>query len=150
MNIRFEEINKDNWINCIMLTTNPNKENTLFEEFVASNAVSIAQSKAEDGWITKAVYDGDKMVGFVMYGYSYKDDFYEICRIMIDYGEQRKGYGKRALEYTIDEMKQIKECREIFLSFDEDNNIARKLYEAYGFKDTCRLNDDEVLYSLKL
>lgn len=62
MNINFEEVNKDNWIDCIMLTTNTNGEKTLFEEFVASNAISIAQSKAEDGWNTRAIYDGSKSV----------------------------------------------------------------------------------------
>lgn len=150
MNIMFLEVDKDNWIECIKLTTNSDGKHTLFEEFVASNAVSIAQSKAEDSWITKVIYDGSIMVGFIMYGYSNKNNFFEVCRIMIDYKQQGKGYGKKALEYAVTELRNIKDCKEIFLSFDPENKLARYLYEKFGFKDTGKMNEEEVLFSLKL
>jgi diamine N-acetyltransferase len=51
----FREVTTDNWIACICLTTKKG-EHELFEEFVASNAVSLAQSKVQDGWTTRAIY----------------------------------------------------------------------------------------------
>jgi diamine N-acetyltransferase len=150
MNIYLKDIDNSNWIECIQLTTNEENEHFVFEKFVASNALSIAQSKIQDGWITKAIYDEDKMIGFTMYGFSHEHNFYEICRLMIDHKYQGKGYGREALEIVIEEMKKIKVCREIFLSFDPINQIGKNLYESFSFKDTGRVIDGEMLYSLKL
>jgi len=150
MNIYFKDIDKENWKECIFLTTNKDGKHFLCEEFVASNALSIAQSKIEDGWITKAIYNENDMIGFSMYGYCYENNFYEICRIMIDHKYQGKGYGKAALQKIIEEMKKFRDCKEVFLSFDPENKVGKQLYETFGFKDTGKTIDDELLYSLKL
>lgn len=150
MNIHFRDIDKENWKECIFLTTNKDGEHHLCEEFVASNALSIAQSKIEDGWITKAIYNENDMIGFTMYGYCYENNFYEICRIMIDHKYQGKGYGKAALQKVIEEMKKFKDCKEVFLSFDPENKVGKQLYEILGFKDTGKTIDGELLYSLEL
>jgi diamine N-acetyltransferase len=47
-------------------------------------------------------------------------------------------------------MKNFKDCNEVFLSFDPENQIGKKLYESFNFKATGRIIDDEVLYSLSL
>lgn len=57
---------------------------SLCEEFVASNALSIVQSVYEDGWIIKAIEHEDKLIGFTMFGWNEQEEFYELCRIMID------------------------------------------------------------------
>lgn len=150
MNLYLKDINNDNWEECIFLTTNKDMNHFLCEEFVASNALSIAQSKIQDGWITKAIYDEDSMIGFTMYGYSYEDNFYELCRIMIDHKYQGKGYGKIALGQVIKEMKKFKDCTKVFLSFDPENQIGKRLYESFNFKDTGKVIDGELLYSLNL
>ena len=153
--VDLRDIDNENWEECIFLTTNKDREHFVCEEFVASNALSLAQSKIQKGWITKAIYDGDLMVGFTMYGFNYEHNYYEICRLMIDSKYQGKGYGKRALGEVIEEMKQIEGCKEIFLSFEPDNRVAKRLYESFNFKDTgkrmsVQTNDGELVYSLKL
>lgn len=150
MNIYLKGINEDNWEECIFLTTNKDNSHSICEEFVASNALSIAQSKIEDGWIIKAIYNETSMIGFTMYGYCYNQNFYEICRLMIDHKYQGNGYGRIALIKIINEMKKFKDCDEIYLSFDPDNKIAQKLYESLNFKDTNKIIDDEFLYKLSL
>ncbi len=150
MNIYLKEINELNWEECIFLTTNKDGKHFICEEFVASNAVSIAQSKIEKGWITKAIYAENTMIGFTMYGHCYEDNIYEICRIMIDHKFQGKGYGKVALGKVIEEMKNFKDCNEIFLSFEPENQIGKRLYESFNFKDTGKIIDGELLYSLSL
>lgn len=150
VNINFRDITKENWIECICLTTNREGKHFICEEFVASNALSLAQSKVEKGWITKAIYDEDTMVGFSMYGYCYENKFYEICRIMIDHKYQGKGYGKTSLLMIIEEMRKNVDCKDIFLSLDPENIVAKKLYTSTGFIDTGRVIEGEILYSLSV
>lgn len=150
MNIYLKDIDNENWEQCIFLTTNKEGKHFVCEEFVASNALSIAQSKVQKGWITKAIYDEDIMIGFTMYGFCYEHNFYEICRIMIDHKYQGKGYGKIALGKVIEEMKNFKDCNDIFLSFDPENQIGKRLYESFNFKDTGKIVDGELLYSFNL
>ena len=149
MSIYLKDIDENNLLQCVLLTTNKDGKNYVFEEFVASNAFSIAQSKIQKGWTVKAIYDEDLMIGFTMYGYCYEYGFYEICRFMIDYKYQGKGYGRRALVKIIEEMKENEECKDIYISFDPNNNIARSLYESLGFKDTGKVLEEELLFKLE-
>lgn len=148
MSIYLKDIDEENFVQCACLTTNKDGKNYVFEEFVASNAFSIAQSKVQKGWTIKAIYNEDLMIGFTMYGYCYEYDFYEICRLMIDHKYQGKGYGRIALGKIIKEMKKSEDCKEIVISFDPKNNIARSLYESLGFKDTGKILEEELLFKL--
>jgi len=62
MTINLRDITNENWIECIFLTTNKEGKHFVCEKFVASNALSLAQSKVQKGWITKAIYNGETMV----------------------------------------------------------------------------------------
>ncbi len=146
--IKLVDIHKSNWMDVIFLTTNSDGQATICEEFVASNALSIVQSIFEENWTVKAVYADNNSVGFTMYGYSDKDSFYEICRMMIDRKHQRKGYGKQALRLVIDELFQKSDCNEIYLSTDPNNQKAINLYESFGFEYTGKEIDGEALYRL--
>lgn len=150
MKLYLKEIDESNWIECVFLTTNQDQQHFVREEFVASNALSIAQSKIEKEWITKAIYVDEVMVGFTMYGFNVEHNFYEICRLMIDYRYQGKGYGRLALQRVIDEMIAIDGCYEIYLSFDPNNIIGKFLYESFNFIDTGKIVDGEVLYSYQV
>lgn len=150
MEVILRDIDETNWLECIRLTTDPMGRHVLFEEFVASNAVSIAQSAIQEGWIPKAIYDGDLMVGFTMYGYSPDLKAYEICRLMVDHRYQKRGYGRKALELVLEDMMCIRGCREVYLSFEPSNGRGRKLYSSFGFRDTGRIVDGELLYRLEL
>ena len=115
--MKLVDITSDNWEDVIFLSTNETITVTgsgepyeakgmpsLCEEFVASNALSIVQSVYENGWVIKAIeYEGE-LIGFTMFGWSEEEEFYELCRIMIDYHYQNKGYGTRAIKMILDEM----------------------------------------------
>ena len=149
MNIYLKDINEENLLECVLLTTNKEGKNYVFEEFVASNAFSIAQSKVQESWTVKAIYNEDLMIGFTMYGYCNEYDFYEICRLMIDHKYQGKGFGRISLRKIIEEMKKNEDCKDIYISFDPKNNIARSLYESLGFKDTGKTLEEELLFKLE-
>lgn len=152
--VTLKDINRDNFFQCILLKSQESDRYYLFEENVASNAFSIAQSKIEPDWVTKAIYNKeDQMVGFAMYGLSPMLNVYFITRLMIDYNFQGKGYGRSAMLEIIEQMKQFP-CEEIYTSFVPANEKAKKLYSSLGFQDTGRVvefgDESEPLYCLKL
>ena len=143
------DINKENWEEVILLTTDKDGKHFLGEEYVASNAYSIIQSVYEAGWVIKAIEHDEKIIGFTMYGLSEEDNFYEICRFMIDRRYQGKGYGKKALSVIIDEMRKEFSCNEIYLSVDPENVKAKHIYEKSGFISTGEMLDEEEVYVKK-
>ena len=149
LGLKLVEINKDNWLRTVLLTTNEDAKATVVEKFVASNALSIVQSIYETGWIVKGIEVDDKVIGFAMYGLDEDTKNYWICRLMIDHKCQGKGYGREAIQLILDEMKQLDGCETIYLSTEPDNEVAIKLYESFGFQKTGNMNEGEVEFILK-
>lgn len=141
-------ITKENWLDVLFLTTNKSGMPTLCEEYVASNALSMVQAQFENGWIIKAIEDDGEIVGFTMYGFCEKQNYYELCRLMIDKKHQKRGFGTQALKLVLDEMRQIPDCKEVYLSTDPENIVGKHLYEKAGFISENRKIDDEDLYKL--
>ena len=57
--------------------------------------------------------------------------------MMIDKKHQGKGYGKEAIKLVIEDIQSIKEDRHqtITLSYEPDNEHAKRLYEKMGFRE---------------
>lgn len=148
--MRLINIDKSNWEEVILLTTNSEGKHFLGEEYVASNAYSIVQSVYEEGWTVKAIEHEGVLIGFTMYGWGEEEEFYELCRFMIDRRYQGKGYGKEALDLIVSEMKKEFLCSEIYLSTEPDNVRAKHIYEKAGFVSTGKIVDEEELYKMEL
>ena len=157
------DITSENWEDVIFLTTNESvtvksgEESfeakgmpSLCENHVASNALSIVQSVYEDGWIVKAIEQDGKLIGFTMFGWCEEEEFYELCRLMIDFRYQNRGYGTQAIRMILEEMKSRFGCKEIYLSTGPDNVRAKHVYEKVGFRSEHRMLDDEELYKIVL
>ena len=123
---------------------------SLCEDHVASNALSIVESVYEDGWVIKAIEHEGKLIGFTMYGWSEEEEFYKLCRLMIDFHYQNQGYGTQAIRLILEEMKSRFGCKEVYLSTDPDNVRAKHVYEKCGFRSEHRMLDDEELYKIVL
>ena len=146
MNISLREITPQNFRECINLKVAAGQEN-----FVAPNVMSIAQAKIYPTVKPLAVYHEDEMVGFVMYGFDEDEKHFYLGRLMIDEKHQGKGYGKTATLAVIERMKQIEDCREIYLSFVPENTGAEKLYISVGFERTGKISEDgEVIMKFSL
>ena len=102
MTISLRPIDKDNFRPCIELDVNPEQR-----EFVASNVVSIAESKVYPHRVPLGVYNDDELVGFVMYSRDPVKLRYWIVRLMIDRAFQGRGFGRAAVLALIDLMKQL-------------------------------------------
>ena len=144
--ISLQAITAETWRQCARLKVRSDQEN-----FVAPNVYSMAQSRYESGLLPLAVYDGETMVGFVMYNEQpFEPGKYFIYRVMIGADFQGKGYGRATMRALIERMKTLPNCREIVLSYEPENTVAERLYESLGFRKTGELFEGEVVSSLKV
>lgn len=142
--IKLRDIDANNFWEVIKLSVADNQKG-----FVATNTLSIAQSKVQPECIPLAVYDDETLVGFVMYCMDADEKEYWIYRVMTDSQYQSRGYGRKAMEQLISRIKEDKEHKIIFISFEPENEWAKTLYESMGFVPDNRMIDNEVVYKLE-
>ena len=149
--ISLEKITYKNYIKTIWgLKVTPKQKN-----YVAQNTSSLAEAYVAitNGAVALpfAICRNKKPIGFLMIGYSVSEDedwndedpafiemvkkSYCLWRFMIDKRYQNKGYGRKAMQLALDYMKS-KPCGEaeyIWLSYEPENEVAKKLYASFGF-----------------
>ena len=113
---------------------------------IAPNTKSLEWAKTNANCVPLAVYADDVMIGFVMYE-PRGNGIFSIHRCMIDAKYQRQGFGRRAMELTIEQIRQLGGIT-IYLSFRPENNAARRLYESLGFVKHEIEPDGEIIYRL--
>lgn len=138
--VELREITPENFKKCIDLKVADSQRTC-----VASNVVSIAESKIYPTFNPAAIYADDKLGGFTMFGLDTDDGRYYLIRLMIDEKHQGKGYGKAATLAVIEKMRENADCRELYLSFVPENKHAEKLYERVGFVKTGEISEGEIV-----
>ena len=133
--------------------------------FVASNCYSVAEAYVtmiNGGKVFPfAIYNDKRPVGFIMLGYgenadqdgvSMEKDSYEVWRFMIDKRYQGRGYGKEALRQALEFIRTFPAgpAELCWISYEPENEIARKLYASFGFEETGEMCGDEIVAVLKL
>lgn len=149
VSVTLREIDENNWMDVVLLTTEDDKSPRVLEEYVASNALSICQAVFEGTWEVKAIYCGIKPIGFAMYGYCTERDEYELCRLMIDKKHQGKGLGTIALSLCLDELFCMEDCDAVYLQVHKDNERARHIYSRMGFRNTGEMIGDEQVFRIR-
>lgn len=121
------------------------------EQFVAPNAVSIAQAYfyRDTAWF-RAIYDGDTPVGFLMLDDKPAEASYTLWRFMIDERYQRRGYGRQALELLFAHVKGRPGAKQLYTSCVDAPGGPGPFYESIGFSYTGELEEDERLMSRPL
>ena len=120
------------------------------EQFVASNAVSIAEAHfSEDAWF-RAIYADETPIGFLMLSDQPDKGEYFLWRFMVDVQHQGKGYGSRALELLIDHVKTRPNAKELFLSHVPGTGSPEGFYRRLGFEHTGEQAGDELVMKLTL
>ena len=135
------------------------------ENFVASNAVSLAQAydTLADSKFVQAfgIWDGETPVGFAMIGHKSEEyeemaDVYRrsycLWRFMIDQRYQKRGYGRDALKLLLDYVRSFPDGEEALwsTSWEPENEVAAKLYHDFGFVENGEKDGDEIVAVLKL
>jgi diamine N-acetyltransferase len=141
--VTLREITAENWEEIAELEVSEDQE-----DLVADNTYSLAESKFTPQAVTRAVYAGQKPVGFIMYEPMIEDDRphdYLIYRFMIDRRHQGKGYGRKALEQALSEIRSNPDWERIVICYMTNNDAARKFYASLGFKETILDEDGEMI-----
>lgn len=148
----------ENWIAVTGLKPTPEQ---VVAGFVATNTFSLAQAWAETWWRPHAIYAGDEIVGFVMFGRlpAVLPPYYEdmesngehcVLRFMVDGRYQRRGYGRAALQQVIEMVQAEAGSHALVLSYEPENHGAAALYAGLGFVPTGRIVEGEVEARLDL
>ena len=120
-------ITEDNFIDAFNLRLAPGQE-----RFVSHPVRSLAQAYVyRDQCQPFGIYADGRMVGYVMVIYDYDVPEYDIWHMMIDAGEQGRGYGGEALDRVLAYIrtKPFGDSNRVALTCSKDNPVARKLYE---------------------
>jgi diamine N-acetyltransferase len=146
MSIVLRQIDERNFRQCVDLKVGDGQEG-----FVASNLMSIAESKIYPYLLPLAAYDREDLIGFAMYGCDPETGSHWIVRVMIDRAHQGKGYGRALTLALIEKIRQMPGVDEIFLSIVPGNEPAAKLYRSVGFEPTGRTSaGGETIMRLKV
>ncbi len=104
--------------------------------FIETVSQCMAEADQLALWQPVAIYDGQRLIGFAMYGLWEKEGENGrvwLDRFLIDRSRQGKGYAKPALRAIIELMVATYHCNEIYLSIYEDNVHALGIYQDLGF-----------------
>ena len=119
--------------------------------YVATSAVMLARAYAYRGQRSRAfvIYNDETPVGMGMYHDCPELDSFDLSQLFIDARYQGKGYGKASTQLVLDAMRQDGKYSKVVLCYIEGNDVARKLYESFGFVETDH-DDDEIIMELNL
>jgi diamine N-acetyltransferase len=151
--LEIRPVTKDNWQELIKLKVREDQKH-----FVASNLYSIAQAQFGDDYAGHwdlfpfGIYDGDTPVGFCMYGYDFEYPKQQafIFRLMVDEKQQGKGYGRFGMEKMLEVFRTNERVMQVGISYEPENEVARKLYAGLGFVETGEILGEETVAVLKL
>ena len=159
--LELKKINRKNVGEILKLEVFDNQKS-----FVAPNNISIIEAYLaiieNDHVFTFGIYNDDVPVGFLMIGFDVNSDDadapkiakgnYNIWRLMIDKTFQGKGFGKKAIELALEFINTFPcgTAKYCWLSYENDNYVARQLYQSVGFVETDEKDGEEMVAILKL
>jgi diamine N-acetyltransferase len=126
------------------------------ENFVANNAVSLAQALfSPEAWY-RAIYRGEEPVGFVMlYDEALRPvppahPEVGVWRFMVDQRFQGQGIGKAALLQVIEHVRSKGLYSKLALSYVPGPGCPEPFYRRLGFVPNGEVEDGEVVLELPL
>ena len=117
---------------------------------VAPNSMSIAEAYFEPRAWFRAIYADDEPVGFIMLYDDPDTSKYYLWRMMLAEGQQRKGYGKRAMDLLVEYVRTRPNAAEITVGSIPGEGSPQPFYEKFGFVATGEVKDGEVILRLEL
>lgn len=142
--ITLQPVTVENFDDVLALRVAPGQEG-----LVASNAESIAQVYVQPECCPYVIYNGDQVVGFLMYCLDADDSEYWLYRLMIDAAHQRKGYAEAAMRCLLERIKEDPAHHILYLGVDLRGEAAPALYKKLGFQFDGRVFGKEHIMRLE-
>lgn len=144
--VTLREVNKENLRTILNLKVHPEQE-----QFVAPNAVSVAQAyfDRERAWF-RAIYADDTPVGFLMLYDDPDEPEYFLWRFMIDARYQKMGFGWRALELLVQHVRTRPGAQSLGTSCVPAEGGPGPFYERFGFRYSGEEDEGELVMRLEL
>lgn len=143
--VTLREITRDSVRSVIALETKPEQK-----QFVAPNAVSVAEAHFSPLAWTRAIYADDTPVGFVMLSDDPEKPEYYLWRYMVAGEYQGFGFGRQALQLVIDYVRTRPGAKELVLSYVPGEGCPRDFYARLDFVDTGEQHGGEIVMRLDL
>jgi diamine N-acetyltransferase len=122
---------------------------TIDNELVAPNDLSIAEwLLRDDAWL-RAIYAGSTPAGLVMVQDIPDWHVYHVWRLMVGSSYQGKGYGREAMEQVIARYKRRPGAYVITTFVAEKEGSAERFYSKLGFERDGRRQMDQIGMALK-
>jgi diamine N-acetyltransferase len=152
--ISMREVTRENWRAALDLAVRPEQQRFV-SDYTPIAAIALAKAYVRPGglvWTPYAFYVDGQMVGFATLAYEPDSaESYWLRHFFIDQRYQARGYGRRALQTFIAHVTALHPtCRAIQLTVHPENERARRLYVAAGFRLTGAERDNEPVYRLAL
>jgi diamine N-acetyltransferase len=149
--IRFDRVTSENFEAVIQLRMKEDQQ-----DLMENNLYSLAEAKVFDYLEPRAIYDDEKLIGFILYYFQpagvvrdmgpgegeheiHSDgmDYVYLKRLMIDKSWQGRGLGRKAMEAAVDFFKEeYPSIGFVELMHYLDNASGASLYESSGFVST--------------
>ncbi len=143
--VSLREITEDTVVDICALSdtlTEPKKN------FVAPNAISLAQAHFnKDAWF-RAIYAGKAPVGFMMLVDAADEPEYFLWRFMIAQPYHGRGYGRQAIERLVDYVKTRPGAKELLVSCRQGEGSPEGFYLKLGFEPTGEIFKGEIVLRL--
>ena len=128
--IAIREVDRSNWFQCTQLAPSEAQQAVFSWPVV----YWLAESRYETSFRPMAIYAGDTLVGFSVYGKDPEDGNYWIVALLIDAQHQRRGYGRAAVLALVEWMRCRHSCTQIMVGHRPENAVAARLYDSLGFR----------------
>ena len=148
--VTFKEITEDNYFEYIELKVSEEQR-----RFVTDPVTSLAHAWLYyDNARPFTIYSDETMVGYLMLDIDYKCDSpaktCAVWRLMIDEKHQGKGYGKTALEWSVQYLKDNCNPDVIRVNLIRGNDIAELMYRNFGFVESGEVYGKQFTMVLNL
>jgi diamine N-acetyltransferase len=136
-------VDSDNWRAVARLVVSEEQR-----AFVAEPAYYLAMCAYDGLWQPLAMEVGGQVVGFMMWAVDPADQSCWLGGILVDQSQQRRGYGRQAIQAALAMLAAEHGHQNFALSYSPANSVAKSLYQSLGFAETGEQSDDEMVARL--
>jgi diamine N-acetyltransferase len=138
--VRLVQVTEDNWMEIASLAVKENQRG-----YVAPSVGILARGYVYRDCNAKIyAFENDGVIVGTALVREFTDEplGYDLQQFMIDEKYQGKGYGSRALELILDELRKEGRYDHVELCVKKADIEAIRLYEKYGFVDSGYIDED--------